>query len=282
MLGLGLLLALIALADRPEPVPLQNLGRMEAKPLREVSGIIASRQHPGIYWVHNDSGNPPRLFAIRREGTLVREFRVNVPNVDWEDIASDDQGHLYIGDTGNNDGVLPLRVIYRVKEPDPAQDLPDGVPVESAVYYRFRRKEAFDCEGLAIDDNRAYLVAKTHDKRDAEVYTLPLDPPAPLLNPAVPERAGTLKGFTDPATGADLTRDGRILAVSAHDGVGLYERKPDGSWKRLDVRSYRSHDDIEAVTWDGADLILAGEERGLFRIRARDLQLPPASNPGRR
>ena len=70
----------------------------------EASGIVKSRRHPGIFWVHNDSGNPPLLFAIRADGQIVRQFRLDVPNIDWEDIAIDDQGHLYVGDIGNNLG----------------------------------------------------------------------------------------------------------------------------------------------------------------------------------
>ncbi|MFO0950915.1 MAG: hypothetical protein U0835_07120 [Isosphaeraceae bacterium] len=68
---------------------------------------MASRRHPGVFWVHNDSGNPPRLFAVRVDGSLIREYAVQAPNVDWEDIAVDDEGHLYLGDIGNNDARLP-------------------------------------------------------------------------------------------------------------------------------------------------------------------------------
>src|SRR3954463_4778166 len=96
------------------PTPLEPLGRFDLRVLPEASGIVKSRRHPGIYWVHNDSGNSPSLYAIRRDGTIVREFRLSVPNVDWEDIAVDDEGHLYLGDIGNNGGLLGLRAVYRI------------------------------------------------------------------------------------------------------------------------------------------------------------------------
>src|SRR6516165_11844808 len=91
--------------------PLEPLGGLDVKAVPEASGIVKSRRYPGIFWVHNDSGNPPLLFAIRGDGCIVRQFRVAVPNIDWEDIAIDDQGHLYVGDIGNIGGVLPLRAI---------------------------------------------------------------------------------------------------------------------------------------------------------------------------
>ena len=106
---------------RDAKVVLERLGRFGHPPIQEASGIVASRRHPGIFWVHNDSGNPPALFAVRRDGSLVREYKVSAPNVDWEDIAIDDAGHLFLGDIGNNGLLLPLRMIYRLDEPDPAQ-----------------------------------------------------------------------------------------------------------------------------------------------------------------
>src|SRR6516162_8607570 len=108
-----------ALLVASPPTQLESLGRFDPRAIPEASGIVKSRRYPGIFWVHNDSGNPPALFAIRRDGTIVREFRVAAPNVDWEDIAADDQGHLYLGDIGNNGGLLAIRGIYRIDEPDP-------------------------------------------------------------------------------------------------------------------------------------------------------------------
>src|SRR3954452_480338 len=84
--------------------PVEKLGRFDHRGIAEPSGIVASRKNPGIFWVHNDSGNPPVLFAVKRDGKLVREYRVEAVNLDWEDIAIDDAGHLYIGDIGNNLG----------------------------------------------------------------------------------------------------------------------------------------------------------------------------------
>ena len=103
------------------PAALEPLGKLDVRLVPEASGIVKSRRHPGVFWVHNDSGNPPSLFAIRADGRIVREFRLEIPNIDWEDIAIDDQGHLYIGDIGNNLGALPARAIYRIDEPDPAE-----------------------------------------------------------------------------------------------------------------------------------------------------------------
>jgi len=257
-----LLLALGGLAD---PCGIESLGRLDHPAIREASGIVQSRRHPGIFWVHNDSGNRPALFAVRRDGSLVHEFAVAALNVDWEDIAIDDEGQLYIGEIGNNFNLLPLRAIYRVEEPDPIKPATDPLPVTAASYYRFPPKGRFDAEALFLQNGRAIVVAKTFDKREAELYAIPLDPPAPLLRPAFPQRVGTLPEFTEPVTGADLSADGRLLAVCSLAIARVYAKAADGTWKKVGQALYKA-DGIEAICWDGLDLIIAGEGRGIYRI----------------
>ena len=43
--------------------------------ITESSGLAASLLHPGVLWTHNDSGNPPRIYAIDPDGSLVDDFR---------------------------------------------------------------------------------------------------------------------------------------------------------------------------------------------------------------
>jgi hypothetical protein len=269
------LVALVLVGSDLE-VALRPIGRLVHPAIREASGIVASRKHPGIFWVHNDSGNPPRLFAVLRDGSLVREYAVSVPNIDWEDIAVDDSGHIFIGEIGNNGGHLPIRAVYQLDEPDPLRDdqaHADELPVlkvTTATYYRFPPTGRFDAEGLAVDGDRALIVAKTFDGRDAEVYAVPLAPPSPLFRPALPARIGVLPGFTRPVTGADLSRDGRRLVVCSYDAIGVYERTSEGRWTPIARRKFHGGDSVEAVAWDGDDLILAGEGRGVYRIAAAD------------
>jgi hypothetical protein len=269
------ILALTTGDQAAERVVLQPLGSLRHPAIREASGLVASRRHPGVFWVHNDSGNPAVLYAVERDGSLVREYPVRAPNLDWEDLAADDSGHLYIGDIGNNNGRLPLRAIYRIDEPDPGKESPgdEPWPVTSTWYYRFPKGKRFDAEGLFIDGQRAILVAKTFDEREAELFAIRLDVPAPLARPVLPERLGTLPGFVEPATGASLAADGLHLAVCSYNVARVYrrDRSDTDRWKLLATVSFEAEgkaDGIEAITWEGSDLILAAEARGLYRIGA--------------
>ena len=39
--------------------------------ISEMSGLTRSHNYPGVYWVHNDSGDDPRVFSISGEGELI-------------------------------------------------------------------------------------------------------------------------------------------------------------------------------------------------------------------
>src|ERR1044071_6715137 len=83
------------------------LARIAHPGITESSGVIGSRQYPGVLWTHNDGGGPHKqmLYAIERGGHSLGEFRLSVTEVrlhDWEDIAIDEQNFLYVGDLGNN------------------------------------------------------------------------------------------------------------------------------------------------------------------------------------
>lgn len=85
--------------------------------LYESSGIHVTA--PNVIWTHNDSGHTNQLFQIDTIGNLVRTLTVvNATNVDWEDLAVDDQGRVYINDAGNNNNNRRDLVIYRIPDPD--------------------------------------------------------------------------------------------------------------------------------------------------------------------
>ena len=262
----GLFSSLIVLGLTAGVAPLEHLGRFDGRAIPEASGIVQSRRFPGIFWVHNDSGNPPLLFAVRRDGRIVRRFRLAVPNIDWEDITIDDKGHLYLGDIGNNGGFLPVRVIYRIDEPDPSATADRPLTASAAVFYALPRPNRFDAEGLVYDRGTALVVAKYFDGREAELFAVPLEPPAPLARPAQPRSIGRLPGFKEPATGAALSTDRSLLAVCSETVTRIYRREESPPWRMVAEVRYEPLP-IEGIAWDGRDLILAAEDgRGLYRL----------------
>ena len=67
----------------------------------ETSGLEVGPD--GCFWTHNDSQNPAELYCIDTTGTIQRTVQVvGDINNDWEELAKDDEGNLYIGNFGNN------------------------------------------------------------------------------------------------------------------------------------------------------------------------------------
>ena len=55
-------LSLFVFADADQL--LEKTGSVTFGPISEMSGIVKSKQYDDVYWVHNDSGDKPRLFAL--------------------------------------------------------------------------------------------------------------------------------------------------------------------------------------------------------------------------
>ena len=90
------------------------------------------------YWTHNDGGGPKKqvLYAIDREGNTRASFPViDVTLHDWEDIAIDSAGHLYIGDIGNNDSKRDALAVYEIEEPNPQAG---AEPVSTKRFWNLR------------------------------------------------------------------------------------------------------------------------------------------------
>ncbi len=151
--------------SRPCPTTPVAIGRIQDVVLNEISGVAESRKNPDVLFVHNDSGDSPRFFAINRSGTILAELRLEtVPIlIDAEDIAigrgPGGASFIYLGDTGNNFASfgqgIPRRkaVLYRIPEPDiPSSARNLKVPLREAfpIVLTFP-KGARDVEAFFID-----------------------------------------------------------------------------------------------------------------------------------
>ncbi len=209
----------------------KQLGTITDKSLAEISGLSASRFSPGVYWVHNDSGDKARLYAIDAKGKLVTTVEVTgAKNKDWEDLASgpgaDGKPALYIADTGNNGGGRDDLKIYRVREPKLS-----GVKksaTETAEEFPFSYPDGnHDCEAILVDptSGQIYLVTKTL-RSDCSVYRFPL--PLKAGQKVVLEKVGgqKIKSLQQlrMVTGGAVSPDGSRLAIRTYFGAFEWQR----------------------------------------------------------
>lgn len=152
----------------------KRIANLRDSAIKESSGIVASRNTPGMYWTHNDSGDGPFLYAFDERGLSRGVWKVSGAKArDWEGIASgpgpdSTRNYLYIGDIGDNGERRPDVIVYRVAEPTFAPDDEQSTkrkPVftESAEIIRLRYPDGpRDAEALMVHpkSGNIYVVTK--------------------------------------------------------------------------------------------------------------------------
>ncbi|MYW02150.1 hypothetical protein [Streptomyces sp. SID3343] len=135
--------------------------------ITESSGLVASEQHPDVYWTHNDSSDAPRVYAIAKDGSTKATITLSgVDARDWEaiTIGKDDAGKpaIFVGDIGDNlHGKWPEVWIYRFEEPRTLADA-----TVKATKFRVKYDDGpRDAEALLTDPrtNKLYIASKELD-----------------------------------------------------------------------------------------------------------------------
>jgi hypothetical protein len=231
--------------------------------IKESSGVVASRRYADVFWTHNDGGGPKKqvLYAINREGNTRAFFSViDVTLHDWEDIAIDDAGHLYIGDIGNNDSKRDALAVYEIDEPNP-QAGTEAVSPKRAWKLKFPGAP-FDCESLFVWKDQGYVISKVFDKARAQIFRFPLKE---TNEPLTLELVATTK-IKSPDTGADISADGTLLGLVAKDGAYVF--RIDGDFTRVTNANPHhtklKNEHIEGCCFVPEGLLVTSERRMIF------------------
>lgn len=215
-----------------EPAPCPSFGAPEpvalvASPaLTEVSGLVRSIEHAGIFWVHNDSGDTARFFAIDTQGAIRGVYLLDdVLAIDWEDLAirPDDDGHgvLYLGDIGDNAGHRPHGTVHVVAEPRALSGTVDAPTRLQASAMSFTYPDGrHNAETLLVEPDGSLLVLTKASGGVTHIYRLPADLPSPPTGTA--HKVGEIVFGVEPLpgdrllTGGDLSADGRTLVLRTY------------------------------------------------------------------
>lgn len=133
--------------------------------LKEVSGTEIVPKSEFI-WMVNDSGNKPILFGLDAKGKIIKEIKIKAKNHDWEDLASDEKGTIYIGDFGNNSNKrknLSI-IIVEQNELDEKKAEVDEIEFEYPNQFEFppkNKNKYFDTEAFFYFKSALYLLTKS-------------------------------------------------------------------------------------------------------------------------
>ncbi|MFD3000816.1 SdiA-regulated domain-containing protein [Pontibacter toksunensis] len=232
----------------------------------ESSGI-AVLQQKGHYLTHNDAGNKPYLYKLDEQGELVETLKLKLKNVDWEDLAQDESGNIYIADTGNNNNRRRDLAVYKVNLKNPQQ-------VEAIQYsYEDQKKfppskkdQNFDSEALFWHDDNLYIITKDRGQGEtAKVYQVPAQAgnhKAKLI--------GSYKTGKE-ITGADISPDGNTVALLSEERIHLFRdiSSPDaffeGDYNEIEIKGTGQTEGIAFE--DNSTVIITSEGGNLYRYK---------------
>ncbi len=264
-------------AKRIELVP---FSRIQSSLINESSGIVKSPNWPDIYWTHNDSGDQARIFAITKEGYSIYPDWVegNDPsiritdaiNTDWEDIATDSKGRIYIGNCGNNSNSRRDLALYVISEPNPR--IHNKTPALKKISFKFPDQTEFppvlrnfDCEALFIRNTTPYFLTKHRSDTFTKLYRLD-EQRSDIVNELTLIDAFDIGGKV---TAADLHSNEELLAVLTNKAIWVFEKPKDSDHflstplRKLGIKAGQ----CEALCWESDDsLMITNEEGYIFRI----------------
>jgi hypothetical protein len=214
------------LCDAARPV---RAGTVADPEVVELSGLAASRREPGLFWVHNDSGDRARVFVIGSDGAAGAQVALaGADAVDWEDIAVADGeagDDIYVADIGDNAARRATIDVYSFTA-DPSSP---GTEVDAARLRLQYPDGAHDAEALMVDPRTGDLVivTKGYDGR-AGVYTLPAASAAPRAEPQPLTKAATLSlGALQAVTAGDISPAGDVIVLRTYTSVFVFARAGD-------------------------------------------------------
>lgn len=198
-----------------------TLATISSPLITETSGIVESPTQPGVYFVHNDSGDAARIYALGSDGELLATYALDgVTARDWEDLSVGPcpAGRcLYVGDIGDNAMTRSDLAVYRVALPDVVRGDDRALPSER---FAFAYPDGpHDAEALAsrADTGDLYVLTKSNAGSTVYRFPLPLDPSARVTL----TRVATL---AIPAEGSPLVTAAELHPCEARLLVRTYTR----------------------------------------------------------
>ena len=253
-----------------QEVSLNKIGYVP-EPVSECSGV--AKLPSGNFAMINDSGNEPEVFIVDHSGKLLKTFYLpDVCNIDWEELAYD-EGHLYIGDFGNNANERKDLAIlkYAVSDSDELSRL-EIIKFQYADQKEFppgKRKMNYDLEAMIHTNDSIFIFTKNRTK-PFDGYTYLYGMPDVAGSYTV-ERIDSFKTGVGEKdfwwiAGADLSPNGRRLVLLGYDKMWIFYdfKNSDFFGGKHEVLAFPSLSQKESVTFTNNFELIITDERNRY------------------
>ncbi|MCP2042361.1 hypothetical protein [Pontibacter sp. HSC-36F09] len=197
-------------------VNVQRIGRLDTH-IRESSGLAHATD--STFWTHPDSGSPAELYLFNLKGELLKTIPLPIPNRDWEELAQDDKGNLYIGDFGNNANARRDLQVFKLQQEE--MIVQDTMLFDFADQQDFpppAQERNFDLEAFFYRADSLHFFTKSRARKGiTRRYTLPATGGAYTLPPQEELRVSSA------ITAADSAPNGKDFALLGYGRLYLFE-----------------------------------------------------------
>lgn len=223
--------------------------------LNETSAIEKTN-NSDVLWVIQDAGNNNHLYGLNLKGQIIKDITItNAKNTDWEDLTSDGEGNIYIGDFGNNSKKRSKFTIYKVLQPDTSSN---SVEAETINFTLPKGMDSADFESFFLHDGFFYIFSK--DNKTCELIKIPNKLGNQLATYVSKVK---LKGKHLKVTSADISDDGTIVVLLNHDKLWRITNYTGDNFFNgtLDELSFEHNSQKEGINLVDNNKVLITDER---------------------
>ncbi|GAA4268325.1 hypothetical protein [Hyunsoonleella aestuarii] len=175
--------------------------------LKETSAI-EKVTNSNLLWTIEDSGNKNNIYGLDLKGNIIKDIDIsNSSNIDWEDLTSDKEGNLYIGDFGNNSKNRDDYTIYKIS--DLRRDQANAERINFILPKKVKPK---DFEAFFIWNGNFYLFSK--ENKSSMLFKVPNKVG---LHTAKLLKKFNLEGKNHRITSADISDNGKTIVLLNHN-----------------------------------------------------------------
>jgi len=187
------------------------------KVINETSGLEILNE---VFITHNDSGGEPSLYFFNLNGEIINSVKLDeesfwqIYNIDWEDVAADED-YIFIADTGNNFGNRDNLNIIKVKTNDFSIDDKIDVAYKDQETFIPRPKHKYDAEALFLIEDKIAMLSKDRSNLFTDLYLIDKESSSrQVLESKVTYDVNSL------ITGGDYNEELRLLALVSYNSKG--------------------------------------------------------------
>jgi hypothetical protein len=230
--------------------------------VNESSGLVMIND--SVFWTLNDGGGKTELYKVDLKGNLLSKTEIpNSSNIDWEEVTTDINGILYIGDFGNN---ANNRKDLRIYKYDHALNKTDTISFSYLDQSSFPPEKSamnFDCEAMFHHNDSLFLVSKNRGDKTVRFYKIPDKPGTYEINPFYTTYISSM------ITGASIDQKHKKVALSSYGKIYFFDltvNNPD-LLKPCSCMGFARNAQAEGIAYLKNNSILMTNEQGkIFRI----------------